>query len=74
MKRGTLGWFRYRMVSGVIFAVLGIGIAVRIVVIQAPFQGKLLGLPFALIAIGLGVVRVVAYLQIRKTNPIGPPQ
>ncbi len=72
MRRGTLGWFRYRMVSGVIFAVLGLVIAGEIATRPGGWQSKIAGLAFAAVAIGLGAIRVVQYLQARATMGTGP--
>ena len=67
MKRGTLGWYRYRMVSGVIFSVLGIVIATELARRPGVVQSKIAGFAFAAVAIGLGVVRVLQYLAAQKT-------
>ena len=67
MKRGTMGWFRYRMISGLIFSVLGVIIAVELVVRPGAPQSKIAGFAFALVAIGLGITRVVQYVQARST-------
>ncbi len=66
MKRGSMGWFRYRMISGVIFSVLGIVIAVELVHRAGAPQSKIAGFGFALVAIALGIVRVIQYLQARQ--------
>jgi hypothetical protein len=67
MKRGTIAWFRYRMISGAIFSLLGLVIAVELVLRPGPVQSKVAGFGFALVAISLGVVRIVQYLQARST-------
>jgi cytochrome bd-type quinol oxidase subunit 1 len=66
MKRGTLGWFQYRMVSGAIFSVLGCVIVGRLLLYPGPPQSKIVGLAFALAAIALGIVRIVQYWQVRQ--------
>jgi len=67
MKRGTLGWFRYRMISGVIFSVLGVVIAAELVLRPGALQNKIAGFGFAFVAIALGVVRIVQYVQARSS-------
>ncbi len=73
MKRGTLGWFRYRMISGIIFSLLGAVIATELVRRPGPPQSKIAGFAFALVAIALGVVRVVQYLAARSARTAGDP-
>jgi hypothetical protein len=65
VRRGTLGWFRYRMISGVIFSVLGIVIAGELLLRPGAPQSKIAGFGFAIVAIALGVVRIVQYRQAR---------
>jgi hypothetical protein len=65
VKRGTLGWYRYRMISGAIFSALGVVIAAELVLRPGPWQSKIAGFGFALVAIALGVVRIVQYLHAR---------
>jgi hypothetical protein len=74
VKRGTLGWFRYRMISGAIFTVLGLVIAGELVMRPGPPQSKIAGFGFALVAIALGVVRIVQYVQARATLGNAPRQ
>jgi len=71
VKRGSTAWFRYRMISGAIFSLLGIVIAVELVLRPGPPQSKIAGFGFALVAIALGVVRIVQYLQARSAPPTG---
>jgi hypothetical protein len=71
MKRGTLGWFRYRMISGIIFSILGVIIAAELVQRPGAPQSKIAGFGFALVAIALGVVRIVAYLKARAAPQSG---
>jgi uncharacterized membrane protein len=73
MRRRTLGWFRYRMISGIIFSILGLIIASELVRRPGAVQSKIAGFAFALVAIGLGIVRVMQYLQAR-TKPQTPAQ
>ncbi len=68
-----MGWFRYRMISGVIFSILGIVIAAELVLRPGAPQTKIAGFGFALVAIALGVVRIVQYLGAR-TNLGTQPQ
>jgi hypothetical protein len=74
MKRGTLGWFRYRMISGVIFSILGVVIAARIIALPGALQNKIAGFGFALVAIALGIVRIVQFVKARSTLGIRPPR
>jgi hypothetical protein len=71
MKRGSMAWFRYRMISGAIFSLLGVVIAVELVLRPGPPQSKIAGFGFALVAVALGVVRIVQYLQARSVPPAG---
>jgi hypothetical protein len=71
MKRGTLAWFRYRMISGVIFSVLGVVIATELLMRPGAPQNKIAGFGFALVAIALGVVRIVQYMQARTGSGAG---
>jgi len=66
MKRGSLGWFRYRMISGIIFSIMGLVIATELVRRPGAPQSKIAGLAFALVAIALGVVRIVQFVQARS--------
>ncbi len=68
MRRGTLGWFRYRMISGLIFSLLGIVIAVELLLRPGAPQSKIAGLGFAVVAIALGAVRIVQYAQARAVG------
>jgi uncharacterized membrane protein HdeD (DUF308 family) len=66
-----MAWFRYRMISGAIFSLLGIVIAVELVLRPGPPQSKIAGFGFAVVAIALGIVRIVQYLQARSSAPSG---
>lgn len=54
------------MISGVIFALLGIVIATELVLRPGAPQSKIAGFGFALVAVALGVVRVVQFLAARR--------
>jgi hypothetical protein len=71
MKRGTLGWYRYRMISGVIFSILGVVIATQLVIRPGAPQTKIAGFAFAFVAIALGVVRVVQFAKMRALSSTG---
>ena len=62
----TLGIARIRAILGLVFALLGVGIGVEILVRPGP---KLLGLAFAVVLIALGTVRVRTYLKMRGELP-----
>ncbi len=74
MTRGSLGWYRYRMISGAIFAVLGIVIAAELVRHPGPPQSKVAGFGFALVAVALGVVRVVQFVRAQAALDVGKPK
>jgi hypothetical protein len=63
----TLAVARIRAIIGTAFAVLGAGIAVQLLLRPEPLRQKLLGLAFALVLIGLGVVRVRGYWLMRRS-------
>jgi len=65
----TLAVARIRAIIGTAFAVLGAGIAVQLLLRPEPLRQKLLGLAFALVLIGLGVVRVRGYWLMRRSAP-----
>ncbi len=65
----TLAVARIRAIIGTAFALLGAGIAVRLLLVPEPFDKKILGLGFALVLIALGAVRVRGYLLMRKVAP-----
>ncbi|GAC1417649.1 MAG: hypothetical protein NVSMB64_27490 [Candidatus Velthaea sp.] len=68
MKRGTLGWYRMRAISGAVFGVLGVIIAVQIVVRPAPWNTKLFGFAFVAVALALTIVRTRDYLRARSSG------
>lgn len=65
----TLGIARIRAILGVIFALLGAGIGLQLILRPGALNQKLLGLAFAAVLIGLGVVRVRVYLKIKSETP-----
>jgi hypothetical protein len=67
--RGTLTWYRYRAITGLVFGLLGIVLAVEIALRPAPPGNKIAGGLFALVAIALGAARVQQYLKARTTQP-----
>lgn len=71
MKRGTLGWYRYRMISGIIFGILGIVIGAQLALRPGAPQTKIAGFAFAGVAIALGVVRVVQFTKMRALGSTG---
>jgi hypothetical protein len=71
MKRGTLSWYRYRMISGVIFSILGVVIATELVLRPGAPQSKIAGFAFALVAMALGVVRIVQFAKARTAAGVG---
>ncbi len=71
MKRYSLQWYRYRMFSGLLFALLGIVIGIRLLLIAGPPQSKLLGFGLAAVTIALGAVRVLQYVRVRAAGNDG---
>jgi hypothetical protein len=65
----TLGIARIRAVLGVVFALLGLGIGVQLLLRPVGLNEKLLGLAFALVLIALGAVRVRMYLKMKSEPP-----
>ena len=55
------------MISGAIFSLLGVVIAIELMIRPGAPQSKIAGFGFALVAIALGVVRIFQYLQARST-------
>jgi hypothetical protein len=72
VKRGTLGWYRYRMISGIIFSILGVVIAAELALRPGAPQNKIAGFGFAVVAIALGVVRIVQYFAARNSAVNSP--
>jgi hypothetical protein len=57
---------RIRALIGAAFALLGAGIAVRLLLIGEPFNQKMLGLGFSIVLIALGIVRIRTYLAVKR--------
>jgi hypothetical protein len=66
----TLRVAKIRAILGIVFALLGAGIAVNLLLHPGQMKEKWLGLAFAVVLIGLGVVRVRMYLKVK--NELGP--
>lgn len=65
----TLKIARIRAILGALFALLGAGIAVQLLLRPAPFNQKSMGLAFAAVLMGLGIVRVRSYLAVARNSP-----
>jgi hypothetical protein len=65
----SLGIARIRAILGAIFALLGAGIGVELLLRPGALNSKVMGLAFAAVLIGLGVVRVRMYLKIKSERP-----
>jgi hypothetical protein len=63
----TLRLAKIRAILGIVFALLGIAVGVGLFFRPGP---KLMGLAFAAVLVGLGVVRVRMYLKIK--NELAP--
>jgi hypothetical protein len=59
---------RLRAILGGVFGGLGIYLAAELLVKPAPFNQKLMGLAFAIVLIGLGAVRIRAYVIARRSG------
>jgi hypothetical protein len=62
----TLRVARIRAILGGLFGLLGVAIAVQILLREGPFNQKLMGLGFAVVLIGLGVVRIRLYFVVAR--------
>ncbi len=69
MQRNSPEIVKIKLVSGCLFGVLGIVLFVRMLMISAPFQSKLLGFAFPLVAIALAAVRLRDYARARRAAP-----
>jgi len=69
MQRNSPEIVKIKLVSGCLFGVLGIVLFVRLLMIPAPFQSKLLGFAFPLVAIALAAVRLRDYARARRAAP-----
>ena len=66
----TLRVAKIRALLGIIFALLGVAVAVQLLLRPGAINQKTLGLAFAAVLIALGVVRVRVYLKIK--SELGP--
>lgn len=66
----TLRVAKIRAILGLVFAVLGVTVAVNLLLHPGPMKEKWLGLAFSVVLIGLGLVRVRMYLKVK--NELGP--
>jgi uncharacterized membrane protein HdeD (DUF308 family) len=66
----TLRVAKIRALLGIIFALLGVAVAVQLLLRPGAMNQKTLGLAFAAVLIALGVVRVRVYLKIK--SELGP--
>ena len=62
----TLRVAKIRAFLGIIFALLGIAVGVQLLLRPGTMNAKLLGLAFAALLVGLGVVRVRMYLKVKS--------
>jgi uncharacterized membrane-anchored protein len=62
----TLRVAKIRAILGMIFALLGLAVGIQLLLRPGSLNAKLLGLAFAAVLIGLGVVRVRMYLKIKS--------
>jgi hypothetical protein len=62
----TLRVAKIRAFLGIVFALLGMAVGVQLLLRPGAMNQKLLGLAFAAVLIGLGVVRVRMYLKIKS--------
>jgi hypothetical protein len=62
----TLRVAKIRALLGIIFALLGVAVAVQLLLRPGAMNQKTLGLAFAAVLIALGVVRVRVYLKIKS--------
>ncbi len=69
MQRNSPAILKVKLVSGSLFGILGVVLFVRMLMIPAPFQSKLLGFAFPLVAIALAVVRLREYALARRAAP-----
>jgi hypothetical protein len=69
MQRNSPAMLKVKLMSGCLFGILGVVLFVRMLMIQAPLQSKLLGFAFPLVAIALAAVRLREYARGRGTVP-----
>jgi hypothetical protein len=66
----TLRVAKIRAFLGIVFALLGLAVGTQLLLRPGAMNQKMLGLAFAAVLIGLGVVRVRMYLKVKEE--IGP--
>jgi len=69
MQRYSKQWYSMRAISGSVFGVLGLILLVRVLLIPAPLNSKLLGIAFPIVMIALAVVRFREYFSGRGKTP-----
>jgi len=57
---------KIRAFIGLVFALLGLAVGVRLLLAPGTMNAKLLGLAFSVVLIGLGLVRVRMYLKVKS--------
>jgi hypothetical protein len=62
----TLRVAKIRAILGIVFALLGLAVGIQLLLRPGALNAKLLGLAFAGVLIGLGLVRVRMYLKIKS--------
>lgn len=62
----TLRVAKIRAVLGIVFALLGLAVGAQLLLRPGAMNQKTLGLAFAAVLIGLGVVRVRMYLKLKS--------
>ena len=55
-----------RAILGIVFALLGLIVAVKLLISPGAINQKYLGLAFSCVLVALGVVRVRVYLKIKR--------
>jgi hypothetical protein len=66
MQRGSLNWYRMRAVSGCMFGVLAVAIAVQVALRPGGWNIKLPGAAFVAVALALAFIRIREYLGARS--------
>ena len=66
MQRGSVTWYRMRAVSGSMFGVLAIVIAVEVAQRPGGWNLKLPGVAFVAVALALAFIRIREYLHARS--------
>lgn len=57
---------KIRAILGIVFALLGLAVGVQLLIRPGAMNAKFLGLAFAVVLVGLGVVRVRMYLKLKS--------